>query len=431
MKSRTAILILLLGLLTSCPNNGTTIYSTASTVTSFVVLSDKSDAIRRYTFTISDVDLLIQNVDSMPYGTRVDSLAPMILPQFVEAYIDDTISLYARDTVWVDFTHDRMLTVTAADGVTKTTYRVRVNCHQVDPDSFVWHKLADSIPDGVYNKAVYAGDRLVWLSRGAEGLKIAHSIDGESWTTAETAGLPADTRAMDIEHTVVWNDEVALMNGSDLYVSQAGLGWQKIATTTEVELLHLLFAFRGDLYALGRDNKLLKLAGTQWVETAQLDERFPVRGEAVCTGKAPSGTERVYVFGGIDAQGNYLDRVYSTENGNYWVNLTHKSGLCTPRAYAAMAQYGNGLLVVGGTTADSLCHDNLIYSRDYGMTWIQVDTAYKIDTLIAPVISARSHASLLAPADGRLFLVGGRNAVGYIGDLWRGVQYSLLPGFKK
>lgn len=434
MKYKSIIfLVALSALLAACKGGSTTTISDKAVINGFYVLSSKDNNIKKRVFTISEVDHMIYNVDSLPYYTDIDSLSPIITPQFYTAYIDDTISVYAFDTVWVDFRHDRMLTVTASDQTTKATYRVRVNRHQVDPDSFVW-RVSTPLPDieGNPNKALMADDRLVWLVNAEGELSGYESTDGSLWQQLRTDGLPADGSALDIDHAVAVAGEICISDGSNLYTSNKGLGWTRISTTTTggETFGHLLFSLGADLYAVSREGHVLRLNGSEWRVAAEV-ANFPVEGEAVCKGLSPTGTERVFVVGGIDAAGNYLEQVLSSENGLYWVNLTHKRGYFTPRAHAAVAQYGSGLLMIGGTTADSLVADNYLYSRDYGMTWMRVDTAFEVDTLLIPQYTERTHASLLAPGDGRLFLLGGRTVQGYVGELWRGVQYASLPGFKR
>ena len=398
-----------------------------------------------YSFTIDTVNNLIYNEDSLPYGTRLDSLAPVLSPVFSKCVIDDTINLYANDTVYVDFTSEHVLTVTASGDSLSRNYRIWVNVHQVEPDSMEWTYLGGLTSTDITNDHCVAtedGDLYWMIDKGGE-LMVLQSYNGHGWTTYPTDGITKPISEIDITHAVAHNGEVCMMAGTTLFTSDAGLGWTSKETTSNIEVRHLLFSLNNALYALGESNTILRLNGANWELAAEMPSGFPVAGETVSVGKSPSGIKQVMVGCGIDEMGNYLSDVWSTENGSYWVKLTQKDSLITPRAYASMAHYASGLVLMGGLDSNGeMVDDYFLYSQDYGMTWQEVNDVFLLDSIESELYARRSHSSLVATTDGHIIAIGGTYypaGTEYIppriksekkNDMWRGIHYASLPGFK-
>jgi len=106
-------------------------------------------------FSIDFDNGIIFNADSLPKGTNVETLIPMITyPSYVE---EATITMsggnprtggggYKKNpSDSIDFSGDVRLDLKAADGTT-ASYRVKVNVHRADPDSLMWNELAAGDP---------------------------------------------------------------------------------------------------------------------------------------------------------------------------------------------------------------------------------------------------------------------------------------------
>lgn len=417
----------------SCKKSDSVVYSDTAVVSAFYVKSYFSNDAKKYTFVIDEENKLIYNPDSFAYGMRVDSLTPVIAPNFTDALIDGEISLTGSDTVWIDFRTEHVLTVTASDKQTKQSYVVRVNVHKVDPDSFVFVKMnALDFANVTASKSVMTEGGIVCLMNKEGELAVAKSVNNVSWEAVATQ-IEISADYLDLEHATVCGNEICIMSGLDIFRSTDGLVWERETTTSDFRISHLLFSLGGRLYALGDGYKIMRLIGNKWEVATGVDNTFPMRGEAVCVGKSPTGIEVAYVAGGVDADGNYLSSVWSTENGSYWVNLSLRDNSYGKRAYASLIQYASGLIMIGGENADTIVADNFLYSQDYGINWCKVDTAFKLDTAGMEKMEyvERYGASLLADEVGNIYIIGGKLGNVILGDAWKGCLNLAIPGFRK
>jgi len=433
-------------IVTGCDTSSTTVISDNTIITYLTMYSPKDENVKGHVFTIDTVNNLIYNEDSLDFGTEVDSLAPMLTPIFETCVIDDSINLYSNDTVYVDFTKEHTLTVTSEDNAKTRTYKIWVNVHQVNPDTIEFDYMGELNADDILKDKCIAAENgeMYWLLDKGGKLMVLSGLNGRQWEPYTTEGVTKSIDEIDIEHAVVHNGEVHMMSGMTLFSSNHGANWSSIETTSDIEIEHLMFSLYGELYALGKSNKILRLNGTKWEETAQMPTGFPVRGESICTGKSPSGSWRVMVACGIDEMGNYLSDVWSTENGSYWVKLTLKDSLITKRANAGLIQYASGLILLGGTDKDGeMVEDNCMYSQDYGMTWQLLDSAFSVDSTVSHLFARREKHSVVPTADGYIIITGGtyyypmntgfppRKKSEKVNDMWKGMHYASLPGFKK
>ncbi|MCQ2343764.1 MAG: DUF6242 domain-containing protein [Paludibacteraceae bacterium] len=428
-KGIAAFFIVLSLILVGCKETTLSVISSRAVVANFGIRSRFDSSVKEYYFTIDTVNHLIYNEDSLGYGTKIDSLTPYMTQTFAKVVFDDTINFYVQDTVYLDFSTTRKMTVTSSSGDT-ASYFITVNVHTVPQDSFVWNKSYD-LGAGVIEKqrAVMTDDEVIyWMMKSGGQLGLMSSTDGVNWVEENVTGLP---QTVDLEHLIAFGDEINVLDGNDLY-SYDGESWAKSQTTSNIELRHLLFTFNGEMYALGKGNVILKLEDVAWKTAAELQSGFPVTGECAFVCENTFGSPVAYVACGIDETGKYLPDVWSSENGSHWVKLNIKETVCTPRANAAVIQYGKGLLMIGGTTKDSLVEDRMLFSKDYGMTWQDADTVYKLDTNNVRSYSIREGLSMVKKGNGEVFVIGGRDSVGVsLGDVWLGLHYASIPGFKK
>ncbi len=424
--------ILFLMLFVSCnkDNNNQTVISEEAVITSFYLYSDSIKDISNYKFTIDNDSMLIYNYDSIAYGTEVDSLAFVLNPRFHKVYINDSIDYYTLAGVYLDFTKEVKFTVVAADEIESADYRVRVNVHQVDPDTFIWKSVNDRVFEGdaLTAKAVYVNERFVYLAVVDGKLLVNKSANGSSWLSVLPKDLDVDLAKLNLNNLVVTDDCMYVEEDGRLYKSVDGTAWS-VVDATGVEVDRLLFAMNDKVYAATISNHIARLDAGVWSDLGELPVGFPVEGGAVLVADAPSGKSRVFVVGGIDKEGNYLSSVWSSEDGVYWSDMTGGKEQFTPRAYAAVAQYGEGLMLFGGKdTAGKVVEDAQLFSKDYGMTWSEPKAKTVVDSLYVP----RYEHSVVVTPSGYIYLIGGRtSAEAAINDVWMGLNYASLPGFRR
>ena len=151
-------------------------YSSDATIRAFAL-----DTIygQRYKFTIDNLRGEIYNEDSIPMSAdtiidriRIDTLT---CSGYITSGATDTV-FSVEDSV--DLRQPIQLKVHAVDGLTTRTYEVRVNRHQVDPDSMVWrHVGGHEVPGGVSDnlKAVARDGRVLTYVSATECYAIVAS----------------------------------------------------------------------------------------------------------------------------------------------------------------------------------------------------------------------------------------------------------------
>ena len=257
-KIRTSLivssLILMGSVAVSCNKETTTsedeIYVTSSTVAinSFKLNANKNVApsLDSVFFSIDLNNAVIFNADSLPKGADVSKLVPVITfaSSMSKAEIavlgeqGDTIkkvNYLTTTTDSIDFSKKVVLNVTSYDGLNSLEYRLKVNVHQLDPDSIGWEKLeVAQIPSRldtpVDSKCVVQGGVPVSLVKEADGsftLSKATDIFSNEWTSSEIS-LPF-TPVM--ESLTASDSYFYILSDDDtLYSSPDGSSWTALTS---------------------------------------------------------------------------------------------------------------------------------------------------------------------------------------------------------
>ena len=434
MNKLTVFLLSLVAIVTfnSCLNNNkaTTTISDEAKITKFTLKGNNT--VKDYTFTVNSTDMTIYNADSLPFNTRIDSLYAIINPTFYKVYINDSIDFYLFDTLWMKFDQPVTYTVVASDKKTEATYTLTVNRHTVDPDTTIWTGINSEVFTGVAadERALLFGDQLLYITLINNKIEIRTSADGAVWTPLTLTGLPQTATDADISHAVASSTNLYLTVGDKLYTSTDATTWQSSVSIDPS--VRLLFVLNDKLHAAKNADgtqTLIRLDGSTWTECTTLPGQFPVDGEAITVATSPTGVERVFVVGGINTDDKMLSSVWSTENGNYWSDLSAGIERFTPRADAAVIQYADHLMLFGGRDAAGKVITKEMWSKDYGMNWSSMDSTKK---QLPQLFVRRYDLSAITTPSGYVYLIGGRaSATTQIADVWRGLNYASLPDFKK
>jgi len=281
-------------------------------------------------------------------------------------------------------------------------------------------------------KALYFNGKLVYMAVVDGGLMAYESEDGVDWSAIAIEGIGGELAELDLNYLVATENYIYLMANGGLYQSADAAKWTLVETSGEA-VETLLFGMGDKIYGVTENRDLARLDGSEWVGLGTLPSKFPVEGGSVLVAAAPSGRDRVFVVGGIDAEGNYLSSVWSSENGSYWSELTGGKEMFTPRAYAAVAQYADGLMLFGGVGKSegdivAVVSDAQLYSKDFGLNWGEPKDKSKIGELY---LHRYGHSAVVTPS-GYIYLIGGSVSEGAtINDVWKGMNYASLPGFRK
>ena len=97
-----------------------------------------------YKFFIDQINHQIYNPDSLPYNTNLKKVLCTITSKnsgtvAFKSMTSDTIAIYnSKDSL--DFSEPRIIKVYSLDAKNEVTYTLKVNVHQEEPDTFLWHR---------------------------------------------------------------------------------------------------------------------------------------------------------------------------------------------------------------------------------------------------------------------------------------------------
>lgn len=409
--------------LASC-NSGSTSseddYATDVTMTACTGFSLKADTkvcpnLDSVFFSIDLTKGVIFNADSLPMGSKITKLVPVITyPSNVSAVTlsytgeegEKTVNYLETATDSIDFSSPVKLTVTAEDGVNSRTYDIKVNVHKLNPDSLVWTAtgVADipSVGFSTNQRTVLFKDRIHTFIKevpGGKKLATTSAVASEQWQI-ERLTTP---HSIDIRTITATADALyGLDNSGNLLTSTDGLSWND----TGADWSRILGGYGTTLLGLRDDNGTLRHtsypAGAP--ETA-VESRFPVSGASnmVCFSSIWSPEPIGVIAGGRMADGTLSGSAWGYD-GQAWAELT--TNHFEPVEEATLVPYfvtrksswlwyryeDSALMLIGGRDAAGKPTRNLWYSVNNGIIWSaaseearlpeEVPASYSLDGLV-------------------------------------------------
>ncbi|MDE6810717.1 MAG: hypothetical protein K2J15_00020, partial [Muribaculaceae bacterium] len=254
-KALTAVVLIIIACLGACnakdePKN-TIDYQVAQNVavTKFTLnpnarVMDNLDSVY---FSIDLEHRVIYNADSLPMGTRIDKLVPLITyPSTVgSAEITmtggttrtGTVNYISNPSDSIDFTGDVRLKLTSVDGTVAATYRLKVNVHKCEGDSLMWDKEAvSSLPSRFgapkAQRTVSAGQKVFTLieeNNGQYTLSSCNNPDNGNWDKKNLT-FPFTPKLRSL--SAVGSDLYILDDTGRLYISaDSGASWSDCHTS--------------------------------------------------------------------------------------------------------------------------------------------------------------------------------------------------------
>lgn len=352
------------------------------------------DSLENVFFTIDLKDARIFNADSLPYGTRIDRLIPEITvvssASLVEIQIPrpnmkDTVYNYnEHSTDSVDFSNGPVhLRVVSQGSLVERTYEIKVNVHQVKPDTIAWSSIATApLPtsfgriDG--QKVVELGGRYYCFtsSEGKYCLSATSNPSNASWESEEIE-LPF---AADANTLAVADGRFFLLDSDgNLRSSDSGMAsW----TETGCVWRGIYGAYGTELIGCAESNGAWTIEMYPSGTSTQMPDGFPVKGTSApqTFTSEMAFSPQMMMVGGVDAAGRYVNGAWGYD-GREWAMISHRplpegyDGMCLvaydlfnvpnttwrPKKYPA-------LLAFGGMNENGM--NRTVYtSSDWGMTW--------------------------------------------------------------
>lgn len=339
---------------------------------------------------------VIFNADSLPKGTKISKLIPVITFQTAMSKAEiivegsgslktDTINYLTNANDSIDFSRKVSLKVTALDGVNTYTYQLKVNVHTQNPDSLMWGKMAvaklpSRMPAPRAQKSVMFGGKAVSLIREADNtLTLSSSSDllAGDWTKTKSPSPSPDVESLEAAGAYLY----LLGENGSLYSSADGATW---ADTGEVWQ---------DIIGPYMDS-VLGIKGTptgamhchypasDLIADTAVDPEFPIGGRSSFLtldtkwASSPTGI----LTGGVTPSGEFSSATWAFD-GSGWavINKTSLPALngpalvkyynYRPASHAFQWRKYNVWLTIGGMLADGKMNREVYLSYDNGVSW--------------------------------------------------------------
>ena len=393
------------------------IYSPSSSVavTAFSLKSDQKVAkdLDSVFFSIDLDKKIIYNADSLPKGTKIDRLVPIIsYPSTVSAAtiimqgdrLTSQSDYKKNPSDTLDFSGLTILRLTAEDGKTTVDYNIKVNVHKMEPDSIYWASLrSTALPTSsatpTAQKTVYYDNKVYSLieeNNGTLSLAVSSDLFGAKWDKSQiNASKPLEINsftASDNKFYILSEDGELLESSDALTWTSTGAVWSRILGAYGDKLLGLRIAEDG-------------LVHTSWPEGSfsetALESDFPIYDSSnmgiISTRWAKNPIALIY--GGVTSQGDFSSQTWGFD-GSHWVKLSGSKmpelsqGILIPyvdyRATTSQSirnEYPIWLLL-GGKKTNGEINRTVYISYDNGVNWRAADSGMQLPDFFPSIAGA-------------------------------------------
>lgn len=384
----------------------------------------------------------IYNADSLPYGTRVDSLYAEISfssPKSVTLYTaTDTTEYSSTDSI--NFTRPVLMKVIAANGVNTKYYTIKVNVHQTIGDTIEWKQTVSNPLANAgtlrQQKAVPFNGSMYWYIENQNGYAVYTSAltNLNTWTagTLQASGTAA---LGDLNTTKIFNNALYTVGSAgNLLVSANGTSWS--AANNGYVFTNLIGTLDGvngkasRLLGIIKENGVYYFAsstnGTTWSKEDEVPSTFPVSGFSDPIQYFGGTTQRITIVGGMTASGTLSNATWSYDGINPWANLTENMSYIPAMQGASLIPYATDprypdtiwMLFAGetSTTGTDTYSSSIYYSSNKGVSWSAASKAMAFPA----DYTARAFASVYVNSEYYIYILGGTATSGDLNQIWRG-----------
>ena len=419
-------------------------------IKSFTLSSDSVAGLSSVKFTIDQLTGRIFNMDSLPYGTKIEKVyctlttASTYDVNSVEvtpyAYPDSTYYLQSLSDS-IDFSAPVKFVMHAYDGITTKTYLAQVNIHQIDPDTMIWVEAANPVlPVAIREQKIMQMEQeggiacLMYVEPATgEGYQLYQASESNptQWEQLSLSGLPMEgvcLSQMTYYNKVLY---VATEAGA-LYRSADGQTWSVVEGAPAIRIL------LGEIPAGLRQSAVLTVVAEQegallygamdeeshWTMGDVVPENFPVSGFSAMSYESMH-YQYLMVVAGRSIENQLLNTTWTSRDGLAWEQLGASSKSFSQREGGMMTRYDDQLLLIGGLDADQQGLKDVYSSIDFGLNWTLVDSV-----LVLPeAYEGRGFSSVWVDKENFINLMGGKTKrdANDLNQLWRGRINRLIP----
>lgn len=390
---------------------------------------------------LSDTGLIrMRKNDSVRYGTPLTHIVPKISylarPAAVVIYLKDSmISLTGHDTI--DFSIQPIkIWVIAQNKNYRKWYNLDVHVHKVNPDYFNWETLSDHITTqtvGRQQLVVVGNQAYYFINDGYHTRMLVMDLTypEAKWEEQTIKGLPTDVNVRQIYADSTRGFFYA--NDTHMYTSADGINWSQHDLGIDVVAAYMFF--NDSIWLVGHKDNQYALYSWQGQLTdhsellsgPSLPKSLPVEDFATVRFQSTSLHQHAMIAGGYNQKGKMVNGRWSLEYNEIYkqyrlVDFSISQPNTPAFAEAALVNYNNRLMMIGGVWEDQTLIDSAYVSTDEGMNWVALtDTAnHNLPSNFG------SRKRVCAVADGEyLYLIGGENLYSIYSDSYRGRLNSI------
>ncbi len=351
-----------------------------------------------YAMTIDHRNGIIENRDSLPFGSQLDAvLATITFDGSVLTYRQKGSEAWTayNATDSLDLTRPLELLLTSNDNQSSRTYTFKVNVHQQEGDSLYWELQQDEVEplaDLTDMKAFFLDDQLIVIGKSRDerlfslffrrglGRGPSPSPTGEGWGEAfpltGVEGSEADVQSLR-QH-----DGMLYLSTSDgrILSSSDATNWQQVGSAYPGPLT--LVEKTDDFFYAISEGKMLRSTDASTWEEDQLDSDpllLPAADIRALTLQQANGNSRIVMVGKSESSlgavvWNKMWNESEKEDKAMWVFFPWSQDNtipCPKLEHFNLLAYDGKCIAFGGASADQShkALDALYISQDYGITW--------------------------------------------------------------
>jgi len=414
-------------------------------ISNFTLAHDSVSALKSTIFTIDQVNGLIYNSDSLPYGTKIDKVVATVTyaspysisaVQVAQEIYPDSIAFW-NNSDSLNFAKPVVFKITAFDAITKKDYIASVNIHKVMPDTMVWNEFGtiDASKDMKTILVSKGGQKsfYTFYSDASNNYKLKISALPTSETSIITNGVESMTGLpsglINIDQIAVYEDVFYVSAGNgDLYSSENGYGWSKkggapkivtlLGVVKESQTAGVPSAMAAIINKGGQNIFASMNKDGEWTDGSSINSEFPVSGFASISYNSML-RERLLLVGGRTSNNNLTNRTWATMDGISWFAINDRNLSFEGREGMVIAEYDMALYLIGGMDAEGNVYKDVYSSISSGMTWNLNDSLFVMPESYAP----RAFSSIAVDDDmDYMYIFGGRGSSNsnMFTDVWRG-----------
>ena len=408
-----AVTVAIIALTSSCnkKDNETVDYKTTSysstQIQAFNLIADETVLanLDSVFFTIDLDRCEIFNADSLPYGTDISALKvnitfPTVLSEAEISvtgakYHNDTTFSYTSTTTAIDFTGNVNFRVTSYDENVTRNYSIKVNVHQLEPDSLYWNPDAtQQLPYSAQNRLAQSETLLYSLAKYNSDYYLSTKHlddidDPDTWAGQRVAFASGAPSGLNINSFVIADDTpYVLDNDGHLYVMTTEPIFTKVSTVPAI--YSILGTYDDKLLCVFKDGDSFFLyeytPSNGGVMLDEVPAGFPVSDASpmVYTNTKWATGKQGIIAGGLLADGNASPNVWGYD-GNSWGQINDPKydgmpALVAPVIFPYTSFDTNTVnfssvehptwFVLGGRLKNGEMNDSVYVSRDNGILWL-------------------------------------------------------------